>query len=71
MSSYFRLSANAEGELADKTIINPIESNNKMVINKVKSMGLFKKLEKLFSFFFLFAIFSFLSFRKRDFRNVP
>ena len=53
MNSYLRLSASAEGELADKTIINPIDSNKNIVIKSVKSIGLFKKLEKLFSFFLL------------------
>ena len=41
---------------ADNTIINPIQSNNNIVINNVKSIGLFKKLEKLLSFLFFFAI---------------
>ena len=47
--------------LMDNTIINPIDNSNNIVINKVKSIGLFTKLEK---FFFFFAIYlsPFLSF---------
>ena len=30
------------GELADNTIINPIDNNNNVVITSVKSTGLFK-----------------------------
>ena len=50
------------GELADNTITNPIPSNNNIVITKVKSIGLFKKLEKVFSFLFFAGSFLFLGF---------
>ena len=52
MNNYFRLSANADGELAESTITNPIDSNKKIVITSVKSIGLFTKLEKVLFFFF-------------------
>ena len=48
------------GELAERTIIKPIDSNSKIVISKVKSIGLFRKLEKVFSFLFFAIFFSFL-----------
>ena len=65
MNNYRRLSAKAEGELADNTITRPIESNNNIVITNVKSIGLFKKRENVFSFFF-FAILIYLSFLKQS-----
>ena len=52
MNSYFRSSANADGELAESTITNPIDNNRRIVITSVKSTGLFTKLEKVLFFFF-------------------